>query len=144
MRVRACLYSIAACAFTCSAHAEAPQPDTAGILAYSDMCLHGESGDLIGDRVILLRFPDGDYVYVQSAEGEIQPPQLAQAIVSRNNSDIAFRVSKPNGATGTFKGTITEEALTGAFENGWLDRAGKPIFRLPRIISRQQNYPKCE
>jgi hypothetical protein len=142
MRVLGRLFAAIACVCICPAYVVA-QPDTDGVLAYSDMCVHDESGDLIGDRIILLRFPDGDYVYVQSAEGEIQPPQVTKAIISRNDSDIIFRVSKPEG-TGTFKGTITKEALTGKFENGWLNRLGSTLFRLPRIVGRQHSYPKCE
>jgi hypothetical protein len=144
MRVKRHVFAIATCVCIHPAHVGAVQPELDGILAYSDMCIHEESGDLVGERFVVLRFPDGDYVYVQRAIGEIQPPQLAKAIISRNDSDITFRVSSVGGATGTFKGNITREALTGKFENGWLNRAGKPMFRLPRIVGRQQDYPKCE
>jgi hypothetical protein len=74
--------------------------------------------------MIALRFPDGDYVYVQTAEGELQPPQLATATISRNNSDIAFTVTGLDKSAATFKGKMTEQALTGTFENGWQSRSG--------------------
>jgi len=118
--------------------------DESAALIYSDVCVHPESSDLLGDRVVLMRFPDGDYVYFQTAEGVFGPPQIVKAVVASNGTDIEFKVSDLDKAAANFKGRLTEEALIGSFDNGWQNRVGSPVFRFLRVAERQPRFPRCE
>jgi hypothetical protein len=140
-------YPIAMIAYACAniACAAAPQSEIDSVAVYSDICFHEESGDLLGDRFVLLRFPEAAYVVVHEAIGEVQPAQLAKAIISKNNSDITFTLFTSEGPPAVFKGKVTEKVLTGIFENGRKNnRTGSSMFSLPRIVGRQKGYPDCK
>jgi hypothetical protein len=126
-----------------STRVDAWQPEKDAVLVYSDVCIHGETGDMLGDRVVVLRFADGDYAYIQTAEGVMQPPQISKATIS-NNVDIKFSVSGPNKAIAIFRGKLAEDALSGTFTNNWKSRSGTSLFRLPRIVDRQNRLPECD
>jgi hypothetical protein len=114
------------------------------IRLYSDICLHPESGDLLGTRIIVLKLRDGNYVYFQPSEGEPGLPASAKAVI--NVTDIEFHVAEPDRPTVDFKGKLTDEFLNGRIEydNGagrkWLSEP----MQLPRIGNLQNGFPNCK
>jgi hypothetical protein len=145
MLVQTYLLAMLSCACATAAYAASPGPETDSVAVYSDICFHEESGDLLGDRFVLLRFPESAYVVVHEAIGEVQPAQFAKAIISKNNFDITFTLSTRGESPAIFNGKVTEKALTGAFQNGRKNnRTGSSTFSLPRIVGHQKGYPDCK
>ena len=126
-----------------SAAIAAPQLDDT-FTVYSDLCYHAESGDLLGTRAVVMRFKEGSYVLFQVAEGEIQAPQVVKIILDPKGNDVAFGIAESEKSIANFKGKITDQLLTGSFDNNWQDRSGKKTFRLPRIVGKQRSFPDCK
>ncbi len=115
------------------------------IRLYSDICLHSESGDLLGTRIVVLRLRDGDYVYFQPSEGWPRSPVGAKAAIADNATDIEFHVAEPGQPAIDFKGKLTDQFLSGRIE--YDDGAGKKWLgdpmRLPRIDNPKNGFPNC-
>lgn len=147
-----------------SAHAEMPLA-LGTIRIYSSICVHPESADLLGIRIVILRFPAQDYVLFQMAEGELEQPQLYTAYFDPQSSGIEFqvrfgssthvnRINEESANSGgvqiaTYRGAVTDETLTGQFDYGSLDQ---PIGRaLPQLTDRplmrvdalEAEFPVC-
>lgn len=75
------------------------------ISIYSDICVHAEEGDLIGDRVLVI-FGEGDtYVVWQTAEGALGPPPVGSAIL--DGSAMRFTFDQAAGEAISFEGHLT-------------------------------------
>jgi hypothetical protein len=115
------------------------------ILVYSDVCIHADTGDLLGTRIVLLRFPEGDYVYFQLAEGVMLIPELTKAETREDGMRIRFRAPGPKNKLVTFDGQITDKKLTGTFEQeGWKNISGDAMFNLPRVDIGYVGFPLCK
>lgn len=122
---------------------QAAEQGVRGVAVYSDICVHPESGDLLGDRVVVMRFVDGDYVLFQTAEGVIAAPQVAKATVDLRGGDIRFSVLEAEKVIANFKGKMTSSTLTGSFDNGWKNRFGEKMLKLPKINDQLRTFPAC-
>jgi hypothetical protein len=136
------LIAVVALWFASTGLLAAPQEES-GVSVYSDICAHAESGDLLGARVVVMRFKEGDYVLFQMAEGVIEAPRLGKAIMDSKSGEIVFRIPESEKLIATFKGKITEQSLIGSFDNNWVNGAGAKTFRLPKIAGRQRSFPEC-
>lgn len=125
-----------------------PSKAPMGIALYSTACINAQSGDLLGERIGILRLNRGHetYFFYQEAEGEWQEPQIAQLHRGEGEpmgSTVSFDVRR-GGEKDTFKGTITDKMIVGQFSNprhrnGFEQRE----FRLPRVSLNQKGYPDC-
>jgi hypothetical protein len=113
------------------------------VVVYSDLCYHSESGDVLGNRVVVMRFKEGDYVLFQTAEGEIGAPQFGEAVITSRSDEIVFKIKASEKVIATFNGRMSGQFLTGTFDKGWENRSGEKTFRLPRIVGRQRSFPEC-
>ena len=120
---------------TASAQAQVPS-----MTVYSDICMHEETGDLLGTRVALLKLPDATYVFFQLAEGELSPPVIGKLL--QRGETIAFEVDL-YGKTLKFIGTLTNTAITARLSNNGLSPSGSEVFRLPRIRDTTASIPRC-
>ena len=118
--------------------------ERSSLAVYSDICVHSESDDLLGTRVVVMRFVDGDYVLFQMAEGVMTKPELGKAVIDSGNGDILFSVPQSEKLVATFKGQMTGQFLTGTFDNHWVGGAGEKNFKLPRITGEQRSFPVCK
>lgn len=119
-----------------------------GLALYSDACINEQSGDLLGERIGILRLNRGyeAYFFYQEAGGEWQEPQIIQPHRGEGDpvgQNISFAV-RWGDETDTFTGTVTDKMLVGQFSNprhtnGFEQRE----FRLPRISLNQKGYPDC-
>ena len=120
----------------------APQ-EGSRVIVYSDICVHPESGDLLGSRVVVMRFVEGSYVLFQMAEGVLEAPQSVAATIDKNG-DILFRLPESEKVLATFKGKMTDQSLTGTFDNHWTNGFGKKTFQLPKVAGPQRSFPPCK
>ena len=110
-----------------TAWAQAPDVPAA---YYSDACFSVASGDLRGDRVALVKSPEGYVVRFQSIQGALPPEDTAKATVE--GDALAFEVIS-RGARLAFRGRITPDEITGRFSDGRPGSDGKPEIRWQRL-----------
>lgn len=78
---------------------------------FSSMAFHEESGDVLGDELLIVPTARGYFVVFQSSEGEPAVPVVVPAMIE--GQDISFSLPKPG--PGDFRGTITQHELIGSF-----------------------------
>jgi hypothetical protein len=107
---------------------------------YSDMCVHPESGDLLGTRIMLLDLNDGPYLIFQEAEGAMGMPEIVRLergalegkalnfAVGPKHSRFhgRLRIVKSPGASKT--GGWVRQARPACFSSAW--RKLKKVFRI--------------
>jgi len=113
-----------------------------GVLVYSSLCVGEE--DAGGDKVVLIRDPDGVTAVYWRTEGAILAPLLAfgpaDVKVDERKGRISLRFVDPEigPAAGTYvlDGTITDDELTVSS-----NVAG--ALRMPRVRAFEAQLPKC-
>jgi hypothetical protein len=86
------------------------------VRVYSSVCVHPESGDLLGARLVLLRFAEHDYAVFQLAQGQMGPTDTSIAEVS-DKLKITFDATGADDKPVTFRGTLADATLSGKFDN---------------------------
>ena len=121
------------------AHAQAPKDEAA---YYTDACYHPETGDLLGDRLALVKSSDGYVVRFQSAEGELGREMKGKAAV--NDGMLSFDVDTADGKRLPFKGKVTPQEITGRFGNNRPSAIGKPDVHWRRVGINEFNIGPCK
>ena len=110
-QVGAIAFVISTILATCDGAKGAPTPtgryDLTSAFAYSDLCYHQETGDVIGMRVFVRAPRKRPRVVVQFAEGVLMEPVAARALISGRK--IAFTVIEgdlPMSFSGEFHGRL--------------------------------------
>jgi hypothetical protein len=114
-----------------------------GFKFYSDVCLHRETGDLLGTRIGVMTLPDGIYIFFQEAEGQLEEPQTFK--LARNaltGSKLSFSLTDSAGQR-TFVGTISEAAINGRFTDGGVGPKGNGRYDLKRVALPESGFPEC-
>jgi hypothetical protein len=123
-----------------SASWSAPQHPNS-MLLYSDVT---ESGDVLGNRLVVLKLRGGEYVFLQEAQGQLFAPQVGTAVIDPKKDDFSFQITESDKLIATFKGKMTEKFVTGVFETKGVNGVTQTNFKLPRIVDRQQRFPDCK
>lgn len=84
------------------------------VTIYSNVCYHEESGDLIGELMLILRQYGETYVVYQEAAGILTAPEPIKAKIEGDRIEIEFPEASP-GYVVTFSGKLTDKAITGRF-----------------------------
>ena len=114
-----------------------------GFTFYSDICLHRETGDLLGTRIGVMKLRDATYIFYQIAEGEFEQPQIIKLTKDGlAGSKLSFPVADPDRPS-TFVGTIGERAIEGHFTNGAVGPKGTGTYDLGRVELPEANFPAC-
>jgi hypothetical protein len=82
-----------------------------GTFVYSSLCIHSESGDLLGARLTLERRTDGDKARFELGEGVLETA-LVQKVKIEANGHVALVLSFP-GVThqGYVEGDVTDKTF---------------------------------
>jgi hypothetical protein len=91
---------------------DTPKTKVTGI--YSDLAYYQESGDLLGDEIMVLFSEQGYFVVLQYAEGVPSKPVLVPAVISGQR--ITFMLPPPMDDWGAFVGEIEGDHLVGKFQ----------------------------
>jgi len=112
-------------------------------ILYSDICVHAETGDLLGTRIGLIKLSDATYAFFQVAEGVTESPQINK-LSSGDIKDgkIAFPVLIA-GKSKIFQGTITNTAITGNFSDHSFGPSGKTVFHLNKVAMPERPSQQC-
>ena len=123
--------------------AASAQERGSGFVFYSDVCLHRETGDLIGTRIGMMKLRDAVYVFYQDAEGQLEQPQIVRlARGGLTGSKLSFKVDDSGGQR-TFAGTVSETAIEGHFTDGGVGPKGNGRYDLKRVALPESGFPEC-
>ncbi len=93
---------------------------------YSDVCVHPESGDLLGTELSFIRSGDVTYVLMQPYEGEAGVPELLKV---RSSGSRMYVHSEAAGDVLSLE--LRDEVLVGV----WLDgQMGAPVQRRDTLV----------
>ncbi len=81
---------------------------------YSSLSFNTESGDIVGEEIMVSFSNKGYIATFQSSEGEPTPPVVTK--VNIVNNTITFILPPPFDMQGKFIGVISKNMLTGKFE----------------------------
>lgn len=110
---------------------------------YSDVCYNVEGGDILGHRIGIIRLSDATYVFLQAAEGDWAQPLIGKASAPDLKQRKLIFTLPDEGKPLSFRGTITEKAVTGQFD-GLFGPNGKPLMvRLNRVAVSMKGAPNC-
>lgn len=115
--------------FLASATAVSAADMVNGFALYSNVCLHGESGDLLGTRIALLRLADGVYAMYQESEGWPGEPRMVKlddGQFKKGRLDFTVQIDRQSRVV---QGRVTDKALL--LTSGGLRNDEKPL-RLDR------------
>jgi len=98
--------------------------------SYSNVCYHEETGDIIGERIVIIAL-ERPYVIYQSIEGEhFSPPDMV--VLMKTKSGFSFKIEPRGENTLIFSGKIEHDRIVGSFNGGHLDALGNSVQVLPR------------
>ncbi|MBV8534972.1 MAG: hypothetical protein JO128_05235 [Alphaproteobacteria bacterium] len=131
------LFCGAAFVLLLAAAAAAAPPDKEIATVYSDLCYNDASGDVDGERLLLVDAYTYKFVILQwAADNKLRFPQAVEAKIA--GDQIEFQVADLDGKALTFKGEITPEAITGSFT---INPAEKSRYR--RVTNEIRAVPDC-
>jgi len=137
MKMLASSFTLLGISTHCDAHEKTAMT---AIKIYSNICFHEETGDLMGERILVLHL-DKDFVVYQSVIGDrFSKPDFVTAHLM--GESISFSIPSPSENSGTFNGKIKEDQIVGFFSGGQLDVFGKSSYMLGR--TSLDKLPKCK
>lgn len=91
-----------------------------GVFVYSNLCIETESGDTAGNRITLLRFPEGDSLLYETASGVLGLPILADDLkIDEIGGHISFKVSPPGELMTVVNGDISKSGKMVLLHRDW-------------------------
>jgi hypothetical protein len=124
------------------AQAQAPVETFA---SYTDVCMHQQSGDFLGDRIRLIKEPSGYIVKFQEAGGELSAATATiEGTATIDGATLTFTLAPKDGKRLSFKGRITPEEITGRFDNGRQSINGSKEIHWLRVASNQFVIGPCK
>jgi len=133
------LSAVAILAILASSH-EVSAAGYSAFTLYSDVCLHQESGDLLGTRLGLLRMVDDTYAFYQLAEGWPGEPQIVKLDEDQlKKSRIDFQASQ-DGKRFSVQGRIAGNTIV--LTAGGLRDHDEKILRLKKV-ALPERVPYC-
>jgi hypothetical protein len=117
--------------------AAAAPSDKETAIVYSSLCYNDASGDVDGERLLLVDAYTYKFVIFQwAADNKLRFPQAAEAKIT--GDQIEFQVTDFGGKSLTFKGTIAAEAISGSFTINPAE-----TVRYSRIANEIRAVPNC-
>jgi hypothetical protein len=139
--IRICVLLTIACGWTAAAAAGA-MPKY-GVFVYSNLCIEDDSGDAAGFRITLHRYPEGDSVMYEYAEGSLAMPLMSEmAQVDQRSGSLRFTVNRPGGQAETIIAQLANNGESLSLRGRWC-AAPDAVIRLPRIKVLSQRMQRC-
>lgn len=99
---------------------------------YTSMEFHPLSGDTVGAELIVVYSTEGYFALFQVSEGYPARPVLVRPRIVEKDGTIEFTVPEGVPWAGTFRGTITGEAIDITSGPGVLSPREESFWHLPR------------
>lgn len=115
--------------------------DGGRIVVFSSLCVHPESGDIIGDRVILMEFPEGSYVLYQSGNGVVESYSGNAIVISENFLKFSVIIDDEDYI---FTGKMRKNSLSGNFIKKKDENYSRDTGVLPIVSGGMRKYELCK
>jgi hypothetical protein len=113
-----------------------------GVFVYSNLCIEGDSGDTAGTRITLYRYPEGDRVMYEYAEGALARPVIADLVkVDERSGLLRFAVTRPGAQAETISTRLTNDGEVLSMRGPWC--GADVLIRLPRVEDFSRRMQQC-
>ncbi len=99
-----------------------------GMLVYSDLCIHRDSGEFGGQRITLQRFSEVDTVLYEYTAGGLSWPVVASDVtIDPRGKQLYFTVQPPDEDERTISGKLADGGKTLVLDGGYCGDAAVPM-----------------
>ncbi|TFW25224.1 hypothetical protein [Duganella callida] len=139
---------LASCAVLAAPRAKRPSaPGTLpryGMLVYSDLCIHPDSGEFGGQRITLQRFAEVDTVLYEFTAGGLSWPVVASDVtVDPRGQQFYFTVQPPDEDERTINARVVDGGKALLLDGGYCDDQSVPM-RLSLVTDYSRRAGVCQ
>lgn len=99
-----------------------------GMLVYSDLCIHPDSGEFGGQRITLQRFAEVDTVLYEYTAGGLSWPAVASDVtIDPRGQQFYFTVQPPDEAERTINARVVDGGKAIVLDGGYCDDQSQPM-----------------
>ncbi|ELX12722.1 hypothetical protein Jab_1c13370 [Janthinobacterium sp. HH01] len=99
-----------------------------GILVYSDLCVHADSGEFGGQRITLQRFSEVDTVLYEYTAGGLSWPVVASEVtIDPRGKQLYFTVQPPDEEERVISGKLADGGKTLLLDGGYCGDQSVPM-----------------
>lgn len=114
-----------------------------GMVVYSDLCIHADSGEFGGQRITLQRFAEVDTVLYEYTAGGLSWPVVASDVnIDPRGQQLYFTVRPPDEEERTISGKIADGGKTLVLDGGYCGDEAVPM-RLPLVTDFGRKAGSC-
>jgi hypothetical protein len=114
-----------------------------GMVVFSDLCIHTDSGEFGGQRITLQRFAEVDTVLYEYTAGGLSWPVVASDVnIDPRGRQLYFTVRPPDEDERTISGKIADGGKTLVLDGGYCGDEAVPM-RLPRVTDFGRKAGNC-
>ena len=114
-----------------------------GMVVFSDLCIHADSGEFGGQRITLQRFAEVDTVLYEYTAGGLSWPVVASDVnIDPRGRQMYFTVRPPDEEERTISGKIADGGKTLVLDGGYCGDEAVPM-RLPLVTDFGRKAGTC-
>jgi hypothetical protein len=114
-----------------------------GMVVFSDLCMHADSGEFGGQRITLQRFAEVDTVLYEYTAGGLSWPVVASDVnIDPRGQQLYFTVRPPDEEERTISGKLADGGTTLVLEGGYCGDEAVPM-RLPLVTDFSRKAGTC-
>ncbi|WP_229256360.1 hypothetical protein [Duganella lactea] len=138
---------LASCAVLAAPKKSAPSKPGAlpryGMLVYSDLCIHPDSGEFGGQRITLQRFAEVDTVLYEYTAGGLSWPVVAHDVtIDPRGQQFYFTVQPPDEDERTVNAKVVDGGRAIVLDGGYCGDDSLPM-RLPLVTDYGRKASAC-
>lgn len=114
-----------------------------GMLVFSDLCMHQDSGEFGGQRITLQRFAEVDTVLYEYTAGGLSWPVVASDVnIDPRGQQLYFTVQPPDEDERTISARVADGGRTLVLDGGYCGDEAVPM-RLPLVTDFGRKAGVC-
>lgn len=114
-----------------------------GMLVYSDLCIHADSGEFGGQRITLQRFAEVDTVLYEYTAGGLSWPVVASEVtIDPRGRQFYFTVTPPDEDERTINARVVDNGKAIVLDGGYCGDESVPM-RLPLVTDYGRKAGAC-
>lgn len=114
-----------------------------GVVVYSDLCVHEDTGEFGGQRITLQRFAEADSVIYEYTAGGLSWPLVATDVNVDPRGKMMYFTVQEGEEVRTISGKFSPEGETLTLDGGYCDDQSQPMV-LTRIRDFSRNAGPCK
>ena len=114
-----------------------------GVMVYSDLCVHGDSGEFGGQRVTLQRFAEADSVIYEYTAGGLSWPLVATDVNVDPRGRMMYFTVQEGEEERTISGRFSPDGETLTLDGGYCDDHSQPMV-LGKVRDFSRNAAACK